>query len=195
MTRRIPILPLILMFAVSLMNAPRLTSQAKDQTAQQTPAQEQTTFGSEAALRRPVPIPDDALVVLTDSLGQGTTNCIRNMAKLTADLVPASWFVGSEIHLDGPDEIDLIVQPNDDARESGSVCLRGAHVVPFWVLRKGRRYELLLATDADTLQVLDSRTNRYRDIQTAAHTAVSSTVLLFEFYIAQYQKEKRTDSD
>jgi hypothetical protein len=47
--------------------------------------------------------------------------------------------------------------------------------------------------DADALQVLDSRTNAHRDIQTAAHTAVSSTVLLFKFYFAQYQlSEKKT---
>ena len=142
-------------------------------------------------------IPDDALVVLTDSLDQGTTNCIRNVAGLSPEQVPASWFVGSEIHLDGPDEIDLIVQPKVDARaKSPSGCLLGAHAVPFWVLKKGRRYELILATSADTLRVLDSRTNRYWDIKTTYSTAASSTVLLFKFYLAQYQlSEKRTEGN
>jgi hypothetical protein len=180
---------------VSFRNVPLLTSQAKDQHAQQTPPQEQTSFGSEAPVRSPVTIPDDALLVLTDFLGQGTTNCLKNMAKLTPERVPASWFVASEIHLNGPNEVDLIVQPNNDTRELGSGCLRGAHVVPFWVLTKGRRYELLLATDADALQVLDSRTNGHRDIQTTAHTAISNTVLLFKFF-AQYQlSKKRTEND
>ncbi len=75
-------------------------------------------------------------MVLTDFLGRGTMNCLKNMAKLTPDRVPAALFVGSEIHLDGPNEVDLIVQPNNDRRDLGSGCLRGAHVVPVLGIEK-----------------------------------------------------------
>jgi hypothetical protein len=95
---------------------------------------EQTGFGAgvppgEVAIKKPVRIPDAALQVLRDGLGPGTLDCVRNMEGLSAEQVPASWFVGSEIHLNGPDETDLVVQPAD-MRESPSPnrCLFGAAI-------------------------------------------------------------------
>jgi hypothetical protein len=168
--------------------------------------QEQTTFGSDAAsaeefTRKPVEVPAGALQVLRDTLtmDRGTLYCIKK-GGLEPDQVSASWFVGSEIHLDGPEEVDLIVRPNvfklgtRELPEAAS-CLLGAHVIPFWVLRNiGGRYSLLLETWVVTLGVLSSRTNGYRDIQTISSTAVTRTTLLYKMDVAQYQlAEKKTE--
>jgi hypothetical protein len=139
--------------------------------------------------------------VIRDSFVRGDLNCLKHFGT-TPDEVPASWIVASEIHLDGPDEIDLIVRPNvlrigapDLPLREASVCTLGANVIPFWVLRdiKGR-YGLLLETHALVLEVLDSRTNFYRDIQTVAATAVTHTTVLYKMSDAQYLfAERKTE--
>ena len=149
---------------------------------------EQTSFGSDVApgqvlIDRPVEVPKGALQVLRNT--EKVLQCIE-FEKMTPEQVPASWFTASEIHLNGPDEIDLIVQPALMTRESpppDNSCLQGAHVAPFWVLRKrGQRYELLLETYADVLHVLDSRTKEYRDIEefTTSVATIMSTTLRFD---------------
>jgi hypothetical protein len=165
---------------------------------------EQTKFAPDAwrpgrqFVENPVEVPAGALQVLRDTLSRGPLNCIKGHGT-TPDQVPASWFVGSVIHLDGPEEVDLIVQPNIPkmiARELplAASCLLGANVSPFWVLRSiGGRYSLLLETYVLTLGVLDSRTNAYRDIQTISSTAVTRTTFLYKMDVAQYQlAEKKT---
>ena len=163
---------------------------------------EQTSFGAEALpgevlVKEPVEIPVSALQVLRDTLSQGTIECIKNLEGLTPEQVQASWFVASKIHLDGPSETDLIVEPAD-MRESPSPnrCLFGAHAVPFWILRNtGGKYELLLETYADCLTVLDSRTNGYRDIQVLSLTAVTTTTAVFKFTVSQYKiAERKTEA-
>jgi hypothetical protein len=92
-----------------------VTACAGEQTAKKENEPEQTVFGADPQpqgfIRKPVQVPPAALQVLRDSLGRGAVNCLKHNG-ITADDVPASWFVASEIHLDGPEEIDLIVQPN-----------------------------------------------------------------------------------
>jgi hypothetical protein len=170
--------------------------QAQKSATEQPP--EQTTFGAgaapgEALISRPVEIPDGALQFLRDTLGRGTVNCIKNVNGLTPERVPASWFVASEIHLDGPNEADLIVRPRDlEESPSPNRCLFGAHVVPFWVLRnRDGKYDLLLQTGGDGLQVLDSRTKGYRDIKAVGLTAVSITFLRYQFNGEKYQPSER----
>jgi hypothetical protein len=170
-----------------------LESSRGAQLPQSDQQREQTTFGFEwepGDIRKPVEVPDTALQVLRDTLSRGPLNCIKGKGT-TPDQVPASWFVASEIHLDGPDEVDLIVVPNGPRMSKlppAASCLLGANVGPFWVLRRvGGRYMLLLETYALRLDVLDSRTNSYRDIQTVASTAVTSTTIVYKMAVAQYQ--------
>lgn len=120
---------------------------------------EQTTFGSdvipgEVSMKKPVEISQGALLVLRNT--KKVRVCIE-AGRMTPEQVPASWFMGSEIHLNGPNEVDLIVQPRDlPEKPSANRCLYGAHAGPFWVLRRmGGRYELLLETNADGLFVLN----------------------------------------
>jgi hypothetical protein len=163
---------------------------------------EQTGFNSDEVpgqvyVKKPVRIPDGALAVLRDTLSRGTANCIQDTEGLTPEQVPASWFVGSEIHLDGPEEVDLVVLPARMTSESPSPnrCLYSAHGGPFWLLRNiNRKYELLLETYADGLGILDSRTNFYRDIQTWSTTVRTTTTLLYKMDVGQYQlAEKKTE--
>jgi len=71
----------------------------------------------------------------------------------------------------------------------------GANVIPFWVLRNiSGRYGLLLETHALGLEVLDSRSNFYRDIQATAATAGTHTIVLYKMSDAQYQfAERKTE--
>jgi hypothetical protein len=161
---------------------------------------EQTVFDAEPDsgemhVKRPVEIPDSALEVLRDTLSRGTVNCLKSRGT-TPEQVPASWFLASAVHLGGPNEVDLIVLPNvPNVAKPGTPggCLLPANGAPFWVLGPGiasERYGLLLATYGLRLEVLDSQTNGYRDIQ----TGTIRTALLYKFTVHQYQlAEKKTE--
>jgi hypothetical protein len=169
---------------------------------------EQTSFGADWGddfISKPVEIPLGALQVVRDTLSlRPEAGCLERKG-MTPEKIPALWFAASEIHLAGPDEVDLIVQPNfpkivshelpSDTVEAAS-CLLGANVGRFWVIKKNPsgRYSLLLATVALGLEVLDSRSNFYRNIQTAASTAGTTTTVLYKMSVAQYQvAEKKTE--
>jgi hypothetical protein len=168
---------------------------------------EQTSFGADGGddfISKPVEIPLGALQVVRDTLSlRPEAGCLERKG-MTPEQVPALWFAASEIHLAGPDEVDLIVQPNfpkiashelpPDTAEAAN-CLLGANVGRFWVIRRNPsgRYSLLLATVALGLNVLDSRANFYRKIETAASTAGTTTTILYKMSVAQYQvAEKKT---
>jgi hypothetical protein len=157
---------------------------------------EQTRFDAEPdsgeiQVNRPVEIPDSALQVLRDTLTGGTLNCLKSRGT-TPEQAPASWFLASAVHLNGPNEIDLVVVPNvpniAKPKNPGG-CLLPANGGPFWVLGPGAasgRYGLFLATYAGRLDVLSSRTNGYRDIR----TGYRSTVILYKFTVQQYQRAR-----
>lgn len=141
---------------------------------------EQTSFGIEAApgeklIDKPVSIPEEALRALkiSDTL---LGHCYGHRLTKPKSVL-TSWFIGSEVHLAGPDEVDLIVMPRDmNVSPSPNVCLLGAHTAPFWVLRKRNgKYEMLFETDAEYLEILDSKTNGYRDIEEETYF-ISATV-------------------
>jgi hypothetical protein len=153
---------------------------AHAQHANKPGSREQLVFSTEQQLlpvERPVSIPEGALQALRDN--EYVRTCLSKGQ--TPEEIPASWFVGSEIHLDGPDEIDLIVLPNNG-------CLLGANIGPFWVFRKTpQAYELVLDVHVHDLRVLGTRSNGYRDIRTWSATAVTRTTVLFRFDGHKYQ--------
>jgi hypothetical protein len=158
----------------------------------------QTVFNAEPnpgemLIKHPAEIPDSALQVLRDGLTGGTFNCLKSRGVIPGH-APASWFLASEVNLNGPNEIDLVVVPNAskiaDPKNPGG-CMLPAHGGRFWVLGPGiasGRYELLLATYGLRLEVLDSRTNRYRDIKVGEER----TDLIYKFALQQYQLAQRT---
>lgn len=183
-------------------SASKGSAQAQDSTTHQEP--EQTVFNAEPdsagkLVTRPAKIPDSALDALRDTITGGDLNCLRAMGTTPAQ-AEASWFLASEVHLSGPNEIDLIVLlnvPNIARPTNPGGCLLGANSGPFWVLRPGiatGKYRLLLEAYAGSLEVLGSRTNRYRDIRTGHGSLSGSTTVLYKFMASQYQfAEKKTE--
>lgn len=173
---------------------------ASGQNSASDQALEQTVFdaepnSSQMLVKRPAEIPDSALQVLRDTLTGGIFNCLKSRG-VTPEQAPASWFLASAVHLNGPNEIDLIVLPNvpsiSNPTNPGG-CMLPAHGGLFWVLGPGiasGRYGLLLATYGLRLEILNSRTNRYKDIEVDGGRAA----LFYKFTVQQYQlAEKKTE--
>ena len=156
---------------------------ASTQTHQSSSAQqrEQTTFGAEEEIVHPVPIPKDVLQIL-----RSNERNQRLLAKgQKPDEMPASWFVASEINLKDDSMSDLIVM----AVESR---LLGANIVPFWNFRNTLQgHELALTVSALSLEVLDTKTNGYRDIRTSAATAKSGYTIIFKFDGKEYREQRQ----
>ena len=167
-------------FALTMLVAAMTTSLAasQKQSVGTKPPAEQSHFGSEEEIDRPIAAPEE--VVQT----------IRQIHKGTSE-VQALWLQASEIHLDGSNEIDLIVV--------GTGSLRGAHVVPFWVFRKKQTsYELVLATGGDALSVLKTRSKGFREINAygIGLAGAEITTTTFKFDGRHYQKfETKTGSN
>ncbi|MGO9865181.1 MAG: hypothetical protein ACLPLR_16360 [Terriglobales bacterium] len=175
-----------------------LTLSAQPQIARQGSQQEQSSFGTEELpdvprVKRPLPVPDAALQILrTDD---EVKSCLEhNQLAPGQDL--ASWFTASEIHLDGPDEADLVVLPSFRGKEG--MCFQSATGIGlFWIFRKnGKQYHLLLKTWGGGLEILRNRSNDYRDIQTGSLGQAGRylTTVTFRFDGKRYQKyQERTE--
>jgi hypothetical protein len=110
---------------------------------------EQSRFGAEVAIRRPVEIPAEVLSILReDKRNQG---CLREGESPTN--IISSWFVGSRIHLNGDSKRDLVITAKN-------TCLLGANL---------------------GLDVLNTKTNNYRDIRTGTATARTVHTVIFKF--------------
>jgi hypothetical protein len=98
------------------------------------------------------------------------------------DQILATWFVGSEIHLDSALEADLIVLPKNP-------CLLGANIGPFWVFRRtSESYELALSVSAHDLEVLNTKCKGYRNIRIASMTVSTISTVVFQFDGTSYQQ-------
>jgi hypothetical protein len=157
---------------------------------------EQSKFNSEQdyaeePVERPVELSAAALRTLAGDLV--VLRCLKHRER-TQDQLPAKWFVASEIHLGGPNEIDLIVLPRlapsdkPPSEESENACLLGANINPFWVLRKTPQgFDLILSESAHGLQVLTTRSNGHRDIRLFSMTAIDVTSADFRFDGKRYR--------
>jgi hypothetical protein len=164
--------------------------------------QEQTAFEAEPDgdvmhISKPVKIPDGALQVLRD-LSRSPADCLKGDG-VTPEQVPASWFVASAVHLNGPNEVDLVVLLNEPAfahpNHPGG-CMLPANGNYFWVLGPGSesgKYRLLLESYGHGLEVLNSRTNHYRDIQIGMMSLNGATTLLFKFATQQYELAEKKE--
>jgi hypothetical protein len=141
---------------------------------------EQTKFGVEEEVEHPVDLPEDVLQILRrdernqQSLSQGQS----------PNDIPASWFVASQVRLNDDDLPDLIVTAADPR-------LLGANVAPFWVFRNTPQgHRLALSVSALSLEVLNTRTQRYRDIRATAATANKVLTTLFRFNGSAYRARR-----
>jgi len=135
-------------------------------------------------------VPASALEILRAD--QTVSSCLEKQ-KLSPDHLPASWFSASRIHLAGPDENDLLVQPvfSPERRQ----CFYGVECCAwFWVFRQaGKGYELVLKVFAGALSVRESIWKGYRDIQASSANANGLTTLTFRFDGTRYKEfRKRT---
>ena len=138
------------------------------------PQKEQSAFGIDDAVPvvRPVTLSRAALNAL--SRDERVASCLEDET-LSVKALPANWFVASEIHLDGPNETDLVVLPGGRLRGtpagevSPNACLVGANTAQMWVLRKTQDgFKLVLSQIALGMNVLATRTNGLRDIEVSA---------------------------
>jgi hypothetical protein len=148
--------------------------------------QEQTNFGIEdPVFDRPIDLPDAALPALR------ADDRVLSCEHTPDNGDPQShWFIASKIHLAGRGEHDLIVETRHGGRNHklGNSCLYGANIGPFWVLRfHDSRYEVVLSISALGLNILPSKHNHFKDIETGAvigNRYVST--LIFHFDGAKY---------
>jgi hypothetical protein len=160
---------------------------------------EQSEFGIEleaVPIQRPVILPRTALDAL--SKDERAASCLENEG-LNAKELPGNWFVASEIHLDGPNETDLVVLPggplpNTPAGEiSPNACFLGANTAQMWVLRKTQRgFKLVLSQIGLGMTVIATRTNGLRDVQVGAAVGGYGDSIEYKFDGQSYKIATRT---
>jgi hypothetical protein len=153
---------------------------------------EQSSFATEELpgqprVQRPLSVPGAVLQKLkSDDI---VDSCLR-YNPLTPGQSLDSWFIASEIHLDGPTESDLIIVPSFKGEES--MCFHSvAGIGTFWLFRKnGNHYELVLRASGNSLEVLGTRNAGYRNIQTvtAGEAGRYITKITYKFDGRQYKK-------
>lgn len=143
---------------------------ASTQTEAKGTAQEQSSFAlgsdsDEPRVKRPVPVPDEVLKVLrADKTVEG---CLEDNPLLPGKSLN-SWFLASSIHLDGNKHSDLIVVPSFVGKEL--VCFESASGIAwFWVFRRiGDQYTMILKASGNSMRVLRTTSNGYRNIRTGS---------------------------
>lgn len=176
---------------------------ARGQNSTSDQKHEQTAFDAEPDLdvmhiSKPAEIPEGALQVLRD-LSRRPADCLKD-SNVMPEQVPASWFIASAVHLSGPNEVDLVVLLNEPAIAHPNIpggCMLPANGNYFWVLgprSADGKYRLLLESYGHRLEVLQSRTDGYRDIQIGTAGTQGSARALYKFTVHQYQlAEKKTE--
>ena len=88
--------------------------------------------------------------------------------KPTLDHPFASWFTGSVVHLDGPEERDLVVVPSPRVHQPNIMCFHSVEGIGwFWFFRRtGTRYQLVLKAGGNGFSIEANKSNGYRDIKT-----------------------------
>jgi hypothetical protein len=174
----------LLLFAVSVYEMA-----AQVPVAEMTRQREQSSFSMEqeiVPIVKPATLSEGALRALEKDAD--IASCMEN-ENLSPGQLPFSWFIGSQIHLDGPDEIDLIVLPNLTA----NTCFVGPYTAKFWVLRMTRKgYELALSVHTHGMEVLKRSWKGYRDIETTVSTLHGTTTTLFRFDGKQYALQSQS---
>jgi hypothetical protein len=130
---------------------------------------EQTDFGADSGLERPIPVPEAALKALRNARLQATPD------ELSSEQLQAS-----EIHLDGLSEVDLVVP-----------VLGGGHAAFFYILRPtSDGYQLIFDSGGDSMTVLRTRSHGYRDLQVEGITMAgkSVTMVIYRFDGHKYVK-------
>ncbi len=148
-----------------------LATVADPRQSKKAPLREQVSFGLEQAVDRPVPVPDEVLIILKTDPDVITSGCL-DRSQLSGK---TSLFEASQVHLSGPEEVGLLVKAKN-------ACLFGANIGPFWIFRKtSQRYELLLSVSALGIEILPGKTNGFRDVSAGAMAGGKVVYVLYKF--------------
>jgi len=154
------------------LQAPNASPQARQKAAQ-----EQSVFGSDSELDRAVPVPRTAV------------DLVRSAMQRSADQLPDKFFEASQIHLNGPAEVDLIV-----------LVHVGSHAARFFMLRPtSDGYRIILNSGGDSLEVLRTKSKGYRNIviQGLSQAGTFTTNAWYRFdgqqYVEVNEKTRRTN--
>jgi hypothetical protein len=178
---------------LGLLAYPALTRQKGREQPRQ-----QTGFSMEqeiVPIQKPLSLPERALQALKKD--PAVSSCASD-EKSPNDGALASWFVASEIDLGRHGEADIIVLPaqlNAPApmRPAPNACFYGPYTCKFWVLRRtAAGYDIILRVDAHDLEVLSTRRNGYRDIETSISNMRGRATTLYSFDGRKYVKYKET---
>lgn len=138
---------------------------------------EQTDFGSDSELDRPISIPEAALKAL------------RSALHARPDELPDEHLRASEIHLAGPTEIDLVAPMRG-----------GGHAAFFYILRPTLSgYKLIFDSGGDSMTVLRSRSHGYRDLQVVGITMAgkNAATVVYRFdgqkYVEAWEKTEHSN--
>jgi hypothetical protein len=151
---------------------------------------EQSIFAMEGiTISRPVDVPSSAVAILRQD--PFVRSCVQEGQ--SADSIPSQWFVASEVHLRDIRTTDLIVQPRQLTESpAANACLYHAHALPFWVLAQTKNgYALLMKESTQRLEILDRRSNGYRNIETLMSTTLGRIRSIFVFDGHKYRVFKK----
>ena len=159
--------------------------------------QQQSSFGTEEApgeplVERPVPIPDAVMRSL--EMDNDVKGCL-SYNPLAPGQLQSSWFSASEIHLNGALERDLVILPSNSTHEPNYECFHSASGIGwFWIYRRiGERYQLVLKAAGNGLEILKTRANGCRKIQTASNSQAGRYVTTVTFcFDGKLYRECRT---
>jgi hypothetical protein len=155
---------------------------------------EQREFSMEqqvVPIAKPIVLPDTAFRALEKD--PAVSSCLGNENPSRGG-APVSWFVASEIHLAGGDKPDLIVLPAEMKASAPmqpvpNACFLGPYTSKWWVLRRTPDgYDVVLCVDAHDVQVRQTRSNGYLDIEAAIASLQGTTTTLYKFDGKQYKR-------
>jgi hypothetical protein len=154
------------------------------------PAAEQTTFAEDEDIENPVPVPPAVLaLILEDDMAKEALETANESVRKDA----SQCLRAAEVHLAGSGEIDMLV--------IGSSPMAAADAAWFWVVRSvNQKPQVVLRAAGNTIALLDTRTNGFRDVGTAWASASQSSQSTFRFDGAVYKEtdasfSPRSDAD
>jgi hypothetical protein len=143
---------------------------------------EQSSFQEDEEFQHPVDLPAPVFNTLRrDKIAQ---DCLKYDP--TIKEVAPSWFEAAKVTLGQDASSGFVVHGKKS-------CLSGADTSSFWVFRKsGPDYDLVLTAHGNSLTLLSSYTNRWRDIVVLAATAADFYTKEYSFRDGQYRLSKST---
>jgi hypothetical protein len=180
------LLMVFVLLSANVYGQSKKTWQLRKSAKQTAAVREQTSFSSESKISNLVKLPANILKRLSEYENGRLAECQRDtdVRKQNA----AEHFAASKINLNGDGRQDLLVQA-----QTG--CFMGAHNTTFWLFvdvnqKSNAGYKLIFDTAVDSLRVLRTSANGYRDIETASHTAVELYTIKWKFDGRKYVKSE-----